>query len=363
MTTVLVHRPDREVRRAFTLIELLVSMTVLTVLILAVSQIVSGTTSLSTANRQHLDADSQARLVFDRMALDFDRMLKRRDVDYVFKDSVVSPQTGGDDRFFFYTEAPAFFYTSPGSSPPPASIQSPLSLVGYRVNSKDQKYPYQLSRLGKGLDWDESNATAQSTNGEPVSIAYLTPASTPSASPTPTPDAATTLPGRWPVTVGAAPDYAADDTDPAVAGSYHVIADQVCRMEICFLLKPRPASSTLAAQPARYSVDPYYDAPGTANSLHASINGMQDVQAIVVALAVLDRSSRQIAPDLSKIKTVLRDIAAADLTATAPAAPTLMAKIWQDAIDGNKLVTEAGLPHAAAAQMRVYQRYFYLDTH
>ena len=95
--------------------------------------------------------------------------------------------------------------------------------------------------------------------------------------------------------------------------------------------------------------------------LHNAINGLRDVRAIVVALAVLDHASRQIATDLSGMtaQTALRDITASDLSASPP---LLMANIWQGVIDQGKLASGAGIPPAAAQQVRIYQRHFYLDT-
>ena len=365
-------RQVRSRAAAFTLIELLTSMAVLVLLVVAVSQIVNGTTTLSTANRQHLDADNQARLVFDRMALDFGRMLKRPDVDYIF-----APQAG-DDKFFFYTEAPGFFYNGTGGTAIEASAQSPLSLVGYRVNSQGQKDPYQLSRLGKGLQWDEGDGPAQGAT-EPASIMFLTPSGTPLPSPTPTsastpvptPFPSTTLSGRWPNTVGKSPDYNYDEKDTTALNSYHVIAGQVCRMEVCFLLKPRPATATAGPQPARYSLEPFYKVDGLGNQdpQHSAVYGLQDVQAIVVALAVLDRTSRQRVTDLSLLskETTLRDIKTADLDPVPPTVSTtpatLMAKIWQDKIDSGTLAADAKIPASVVSQLRVYQRHFYLGTY
>ena len=165
------------------------------------------------------------------------------------------------------------------------------------------------------------------------------------------PDPASTLAGHWHTTVGTATANYDDGAD----ASYHPVGDQVCRLEICFLLKPLAATATAAAMPAVYSLTPFR----AGVPMHGAVNGLQDVRAIVVALAVLDRTSRQIAPDLSSMSTALPDITASDL-ATTP--PTLMAKVWQDEIDGGKLAVDARIPPAAAAQVRVYQRHFYLDT-
>jgi prepilin-type N-terminal cleavage/methylation domain-containing protein len=321
---------------AFTLVELLVSMAVLTLLIVFVSQMVSGATKLTTSSHQHLDADEEARLVFDRMGLDFSRMLKRTDVDYIFS-TATSETPGANDAFYFYSEAPGYL-----NGTTTANAESSITLVGYRIDPSIPANP-QLSRLGKALTWDEGGGAT------PGAVVYLSPAATPSADPTPTPDPASTLAGHWPATLGTAPTYNATDTT-----CYHVLSDQVCRLEVCFLLKPVAATATTASLPAIYSVNPFRGGPG-----HDAVDGLQDVRAIVVAMAVLDRASRQIAPDLSQVATAFRDITAADL-GTVP--PTLMANIWQGEIDQNKLAADAKIPHGAAAQMRIYQRHFYLET-
>ena len=78
---------------AFTLTELIVAVSVLTLITAFVAQLVNNATIVMTHSRKHSDADSQARLVFDRMAGDFARMLKRSDVDYLF-----CKQAGNDSR-------------------------------------------------------------------------------------------------------------------------------------------------------------------------------------------------------------------------------------------------------------------------
>src|SRR4051794_37602138 len=90
-------------RAAFTLTEMIIAMAVLTLLVTFVAQLVNSATILTTNSRKHMDADSQARLVFDRMGGDFSRMLQRSDVDYVFS------KQDGNDKMFFYSEAPAYY--------------------------------------------------------------------------------------------------------------------------------------------------------------------------------------------------------------------------------------------------------------
>ena len=70
---------------AFTLIELLVSVVVLVIVIFVVAQLTNSTTAVTRTGNKHIDTDTQARVVFDRMALDFAQMLKRTDIDYYVK--------------------------------------------------------------------------------------------------------------------------------------------------------------------------------------------------------------------------------------------------------------------------------------
>ena len=72
----------RRACEAFTLAELLVSVVVLVMVIFFVAQLTSSATAVTRTGNKHIDTDTQARVVFDRMALDFAQMLKRTDIDF-----------------------------------------------------------------------------------------------------------------------------------------------------------------------------------------------------------------------------------------------------------------------------------------
>src|SRR5436305_6869031 len=76
---------SRRTPGGFTLAELLVSVVVLVVIIFMVAQLMSSTAAITRTGNKHIDTDTQARVVLDRMALDFAQMLKRTDVDYYVK--------------------------------------------------------------------------------------------------------------------------------------------------------------------------------------------------------------------------------------------------------------------------------------
>jgi hypothetical protein len=97
----------------------------------------SASKSIS-ASGKHLAADDQARQVFDRMQIDFNRMLKRNDVYFSFANQ------SGNDSATFYSETPGVFASASPSN------QSNLSLVQYQFNSLSQ-----LTRAGQGYQWSD----------------------------------------------------------------------------------------------------------------------------------------------------------------------------------------------------------------
>src|SRR5438067_1424229 len=124
---------------AFTLIELLISLAVTALIILMVAQLMTSTTAVARTGNKHIDTDTQARAVLDRMAMDFGRMLKRTDIDYYIKAPAGyrNPKAHGKGKKLksgeLGNDSIAFFGQVPGLYP--AGSQSPLSLVAYRINS------------------------------------------------------------------------------------------------------------------------------------------------------------------------------------------------------------------------------------
>src|SRR6266480_281067 len=73
----------------FTLAELLVSVGVLVLLVVLATQLLNSAATITVLGHKQMDADSQARQILDRMAIDFAQMVKRSDVDYFLKSSAV----------------------------------------------------------------------------------------------------------------------------------------------------------------------------------------------------------------------------------------------------------------------------------
>ena len=130
----------------FTLAELVVTVGVLVVLVLLFTLLLNSTASITTLGHKQMDADSQARQLLDRMAIDFAQMVKRSDVSYYLKDTRRNPQVGNDQIAFF--SLVSGYYSTP-------SYQSPISLVAYRVNSQSTSSSYnKMERMGKGFIWN-----------------------------------------------------------------------------------------------------------------------------------------------------------------------------------------------------------------
>jgi type II secretory pathway component PulJ len=306
---------------AFTLIELLVSVAVLIMLVVMAAQLLNSAAAITSLGQKRMDADSQARQLLDRMAIDFAQMIKRPDVDYYLKSSATAApdcttcaaQTNGNDQIAVFT-ALAGYYPTPSS-------QSPISLIGYRVNSSSTSSSYnKVERLSKGFIWN-----GVSPSYKP--ILFLDSATAPT----------TTISNQWPAAVSST----AVDSDCSNTGCYEVAGSQVFRFEYYYLLKNGSFSDT-----------PWDIAGG-----HTNVAGMRDVAAIIADIAVIDTRSKLLLTN-SQIATlngasgqppILVNYATGML-------PGQLGASWQSALDG---VTN--LPRPAISGVRLYERFFYLS--
>lgn len=302
----------RRSHSGFTLVELLVSMAVLTLLIVLVSQLFTSATKVTTAGNKHMDADGQARNLLDRMAVDFAQMVKRSDVDYLFKQPANKMEgvgTGMNDQMAFYSEVSGYSSGSP----------SPVSLVAYRVNSDSTATTYlQCERMGKGLLWNGVNATDTPVVFLPIPLASPLPAPLPSPMPASAPTPA------WPQ----AGNMTADP-------DYEPLGPQVFRMEYYYVLNDGTLSDT----------------PWNTTTGSTSINGFRDVASIVMTIAVIDPKSRVLVSDAQlvtlagQMKDFANTMKAGDLD-----------KQWLEA------TTASALPPPSASSIRIYHRSFSITS-
>ena len=284
--------------RGFTLAELLVTVGILVVLILLFTHLLNSAATITTLGHKQMDADSQARQLLDRMAIDFAQMVKRNDVDYFAKGTIAPNSVGGtmpgNDQIAFYSTVPGYY--------PSTGAQSPVSLVAYRINSLSGATAFnKMERLGKGLTWNGALTTS-------TPVVFWT-----------------TITSSWP----AATSSSLADPDE----NYEIIGPQVFRFEYCYL---RTNGS--------FVIVPPLDNNGRAD--------LSQISAIVADIAVIDSKSKVLLTN-AQITTPL----ASSLTDYAAGmVPGQLRANWQTALD-----TNTSLPRSAISGIRLYERYFYLS--
>lgn len=271
-------RSVQQRRHAFTLAEMLVAISVMVVLVLLITRLINSATIITTLGNKRMDADSHARPLFDRMALDFAQIVKRSDVSYYLKNS--SASMSGNDLMAFYSGVQGYN----------SAATSPFSVVAYRINSDStNSVAYnRLERMGKGLTWNGVSASD-------APIVFLPQ----------------TIDSVWP-SVTSGTNY--DDPNPTKT-TYETIGPQVFRFEYYYLER---ATGALIEYPTAWT--------------SSSTVAIKDVAAIVVAIAVIDPKSRVLLNDsqIAAIATSLPDYSAGwgpgDLLAR-----------WQSVLDGTTL--------------------------
>src|ERR1043166_1156713 len=234
---------QRERVSAFTLTELLVSVGVLVLLTLLATQLLNNAATIMSLGHRQMDADSQAREVFDRMAIDFAQMVRRADVDYYLKaattanDCRLCTRQRGNDQIGFYSNVP-------GWSAITGAQQGSISIVGYRINVGGSTLSNRMERLGEALVWNGATSDTRS-DGRPASVIFWAPLN----------------------------PWANLTNNP-----FDIIGRDVFRFEYYFLLKNGDLSAT-----------PWYAT--------SSVRGLQDVSAIIADIAVIDPKSKELLSD------------------------------------------------------------------
>jgi prepilin-type N-terminal cleavage/methylation domain-containing protein len=286
----------RQSNKAFTLAELLIAVAVLVLLVVLMSQLVSSAASLMTTGHKRMDADTQVRQLFDRMAVDLAQIIKRSDVDCYVKG--LDPENG-NDRIAFFSHVPGYY--------PPTGSQSPTSLVAYRVNAKTSSSSYnKMERMGKGLLWN-------GVSGSDLPLIF---------GPTPT------LQNNWPSATTADPNDANySDTD------YETIGPNVFRFEYFYQL----TDGTFANSPAAA--------------------GVTSLSALSVCIAVVDPKSKVLLSD-SQIATLAGKLGDYSAGSGRGALIANWQDVLNNTKSPDPEI--AAMPRAALASIRLYERDFFL---
>jgi hypothetical protein len=291
----------------FTVAELLVSVGVLVLLVFLVSQLLNSATTITTLGHKGMDADSQARELLDRMAIDVMQMVKRSDVYYHLKTPTTAtdcPSTEcgtqpGNDEMAFYSNIPGYYPS--GST---GSQQGSVSMVGYRIHVSADTLSNRLERLGAGLIW-----TGVSTSNMPNNpVLFLTPLN------------------PWSSTY-------------ATTSTLDIVGPNVFRFEYYYLRTNGTVSST-----------PWYTG--------STVSGMQGVSAIVVDIAVLDSKGRVLLDNSAQVPPPNDNITvlATALDDYGGQPPGGLLASWRSTLDAN-----TSLPRSAISGIRLYERYLYLS--
>jgi hypothetical protein len=329
-------------------------MGVLVLLVFLATQLLNSAATVTILGYKKMDADSEARQVLDRMAFDFQQMVKRPDVDYYLKCDGCPPAGSvidcgacglqpGNDQAAFYSTVPGY-YPTPTAIPAGTPIgASPVSLVSYRINSDSTSSSYnKLERMGKALAWNGVSSGLTPVVYLPQTIGGPQPLGPPA--------------GNWPA---ACYPLCTSDTNYRTDPAYETIGPQVLRFEYYYLLTNGKFS----------------DVPWDNDAGHNAVNGMQDIAAILVDIAVIDPRTKVLVSDcqLAQLNSaalpagcstlaqhpVLIDWGDASCAGCQwQTTPGLLTEQWRAAIDANTI----SLPLPAISGIRVYERYFYL-TH
>jgi hypothetical protein len=337
----------------FTLAELLVSVFVVVIIVFLVAQLVTSATAITRTGNKHIDTDTQARVVFDRMALDFAQMVKRTDVDYYVKQRSGYNGHGnghgwgqghngdlGSDQLAFFSQVPGYYpdgYLS--------GQQSPISLVSYRVNESTSSNPayVKLERLAKGLVWNAVDTNInQNTAKYPIVFFPQTIAGI----------------GRpWAPAINN-DNNANNSSDP----DYEVIGPGVFRFEYYYLLKN-----------GRVTDWPWdrWDFPDQVSISSPQQIGLSQVEAIAVSIAVINPAGRAlinaVSPDrMLDLAADMADFKNANGRGVGGQKIGDLEYQWKTVVESVAQTgrTPSGLPipQEAAKTIRIYNRYFDLKT-
>jgi prepilin-type N-terminal cleavage/methylation domain-containing protein len=307
--------------RAFSLVEIMVAMIVLALLCLITAQIFKGAATITTITHSRIDDDNQARPILDRMAIDFAQMIKRGDVDFFGKNTTAPNSVGGamgspgntpgvNDQMAFFSAVQGY-YPSTGSP-------SPISLIAYRINTKNQ-----LERMAKGLLWNGVSSTSIPMVFFPLTIA-----------------------ANWPTATNSSAD-----------ADYEVIGPNVFRFEYYYQLSYYNNSRGYSNSDTPWNDTNDFSPP------HSTVNGLRDVGWIVAAIATIDPQSRVLLTDaqLATLSGKLQDYRTYAAPGNSGKVGAQIQGKWEDALETEIQSSSSTLPKPALKGVRFYERYISLN--
>lgn len=326
---------------SFTLVEMLVAIAVLSLLVILMFSIMESALRISDSTSRGADSAIEAREVMDRIGVDIAAMVVRPDVDQFYYSG--NAASGENDKMFFYSQVTGYFPSDTASAAYYATYQNSATLVGYRINRTDNPSGLPvLERLARGLTAGPDN----NPNGAFTSpLQYLTFPARTSATNFQTAISGS-ITNQWGNDQGQAfqdVGSAAGNYDDGTSTYYSVVGSQVFRLKVCFQLR----DGSFSLYPGYTNCAPVYPAAIT------------NTVAIVVAVAILDSKSRLLVPSSSWTKMIT---ALPDPTPQNLATNGLMDGLWNHALNQSTFAATAGIPAVAASHIKVYQRYYYLNT-
>ena len=343
----------------FTLVELLVSVFVLVIIILLVAQLMTSATGITRTGNKNIDTDTQARVVLDRMALDFAQMLKRTDVDYYVKQRNGYNGHGnghgwgqghngdlGSDQIAFFSQVPGYY--------PSTVAQSPISLVAYRINEGNPSNAAygKLERMAKGLLWNGVDNNPNPNSPYPIVFAPGQVTANPVTGP---------WGGPWSAAINNGNNAASRDSD------YETVGPGVFRFEYYYLLKNGRVTD--------WPWERWDDTINRQKITDPPAIGLSQVEAIAVSIAVIDPAGRALIQaastntgygDILDVAADMADFRNARGRGVGGQRIGDLEAQWKGVVESiaqtGRTPSNRMIPPEAAKGIRIYNRYFDLKS-
>ena len=312
-------------RKAFTLVEIVVAVSILLILALFVTKIIGATNTTINLSSRITNTDSDARLVFNRLSLDFGSLLKRADVDFW----AGNPSAMNGNYLLLFLSGVAS-----DNSDSPSGGNRNLSLVGYRVAASDDNPGANraampcLLRAGRAVGWSTSGFVGLKSNGLPVRFSDTSGQVFPSA---------------------LLPTVSSSST-----ADFDVLAPGVVKMVVGFQLRPDNASVTLEdgtpvanAQGQIVYSPPIQALTPAGGGTPVNYVDLSRISAIVAGLVVVDSAS-------------LKLLAPSQATAIAgrfavPQENVLPVRAWKTTLNDLVSSLSPGIPLPALQSVHTYE--------